>query len=1144
MDHSKEDEDEINFKRSLSDYDILLDTQSPVHVFKNHHLLNNIKKTDKPILLVGVNGAKTLVDETGTIDGIGEVYFSKKVLANILSFAKLSNKDYNKTNDTFTLNVSQTTWTFEPADGHYVFNIITSFSNIRRTKCLTLDSELIDSPEYLKKLYTKKEVRNADEARKLHAALGFPSFSDYITMLKNGVIPDTQVTHNDAERALRIYGKDAAMLAGKGTRKKSPVVSRDDLLTSTSFARDTILAIDGFQIGPLKYLLGYNREIGLTLMRPMQDKSQVSLRAALDSFIDTYRARRFNIKAINSDGDAAVKSLHSHLLNKKVHLNITAADEHVPDVERNGRIVKERVRTVLNSLPYTLPISMLRHLVNFVVFTLNLIPRQGTITHGLLSPREIFTGIKAQMKNVPLKFGEFVLISSLSVKGMDTRRVAALYLGPSGNIQGSMTFVRLDTWGTVTRNNFDVIPIDNVVINNINKRARSEKTPDYSSIIFTMGIEENLRPLADDENLTSPVIVNENTVYPTDDMNQNYNFSSPERSIEDVDKVIDLVHEIDANSRGDRLHDDIGPNADSDAEDSGHYALGYDSSPVYEVGSNQRGAGSPYNLRPNPIKRVFTTIVEQVLIANISVKNALKLHKEKASESIGKELMQMFTKDVYKVVNPKELTKEQRKNVIRSHMFLKFKRDESLKARIVADGRMQDRSIIDEPSSPTVSLESIFATAAIEARERRRVVTVDIEGAFLHAKMEKEMYMELDPTLSQIILELKPEHATNLHNGKLVVKLEKALYGLVESARLFYEDLSRTLLSLGFTKNAYDECVFNRKINDQVCTITVYVDDLKISSNKPEIVDNIINELEKAYKKVNAHEGPSFDYLGMVFNYKEDGSVSVNMEKYILDILSEWEVTKPAPTPASVDLFKVTDSPPLLGDKREKFHSTVQRLLYLSKHVRPDILTAVSFLTTRVTEATFEDMKKLHRVLRYLFGTAKLELNLSIPDQDGYIKVSTFIDAAYALHDDCKGHTGVAVTLGNGVLFSKSTKQKLVARSSTEAELIGIHDGIVHGIWMKNFLTELGYEVNCVDLLQDNKSTIILAEKGKSKSNRTKHIAVRYFYIKDLVNGGEVKISYMPTEDMIAEFFTKPLQGAQFLKLRDLILNTRPSNVI
>ena len=217
------------------------------------------------------------------------------------------------------------------------------------------------------------------------------------------------------------------------------------------------------------------------------------------------------------------------------------------------------------------------------------------------------------------------------------------------------------------------------------------------------------------------------------------------------------------------------------------------------------------------------------------------------------------------------------------------------------------------------------------------------------------------------------------------------------------------------------------------------------------------------------------------------------------------------------------------------WHSYVAKLLYLSKRTRHDILTLVAFLTTRVQAPTEDDQAKLHRGIKYLTGTANLTLTLRV---EGPIRVSAYVDASFATHSaDMKSHTGVYVTLGHGAIYCRSSKQKLVTKSSTEAELVGISDALPQVIWVKHFLDAQGHAPHPAHIWEDNLSTICLAKAGRSGSERSRHIQIRFFWIHDYLMSGEVTMEHMDTDHMIADMFTKPLQGSKFKSFRFSCLN-------
>ena len=191
-------------------------------------------------------------------------------------------------------------------------------------------------------------------------------------------------------------------------------------------------------------------------------------------------------------------------------------------------------------------------------------------------------------------------------------------------------------------------------------------------------------------------------------------------------------------------------------------------------------------------------------------------------------------------------------------------------------------------------------------------------------------------------------------------------------------------------------------------------------------------------------------------------------------------------------------------------------------------------LCTRVKAPNKSDWDKLIRLLKFLNGTRDDALTLSADDL-GVIK--WYVDAAFAVHPDFKSHTGASMTFGRGAVQSLSRKQKLNTKSSTESELVGADDGSVLILWTKLFMEAQGYMIRKNILYQDNKSTILLINNGKrSSGKRTRALNIRYFFLTDQVEKGNLTIQYCPTGSMIADFQSKPLQGAKFDQFRSDIM--------
>lgn len=537
--------------------------------------------------------------------------------------------------------------------------------------------------------------------------------------------------------------------------------------------------------------------------------------------------------------------------------------------------------------------------------------------------------------------------------------------------------------------------------------------------------------------------------------------------------------------------------------------------------------------------RPIGPVKEEAYVLRVAA--AQRLYGDAATLSIASELTSVHKKGVMSQVRVSTLSPAQLSSVIRSSMFLKEKffpdgDFDKLKSRFVAGGDRQDRAAYTETetSSPTVSLQSLYMTAAIAARERRKVGTMDVGNAFLNADMVKEVLMRIEPRTAKILCGIEPGAYQQEADGTIVVRLNKALYGCLESAKLWYDNLTKKLKSLGFVENAKDPCVLNMMRGGHQVTVNVYVDDILCTSIDEADIAWLGDELKREYGVLTVNLGVKHSYLGQTFDFSVVGRVKATMSGYIRDCLESCSTQGTRATPATNGLFEVDDASPLLSKERaQEFHSRTARLLYLAHRARPDILTAVAFLTTRVHKSTEEDWAKLDRVLMYLNGCPDLGLTLCVGSE---FKLLTYVDASFAVHADMKSHTGAFMTLGKGPIFVSSKKQKLMTKSSTESELVGMSDVLPMAIWARDFLIEQGYKMEPATLFQDNQSTIILAEKGQARSARTRHIAIKYFFVKDRIESHEVEVKYIGTDEMIADIMTKPLQGDKFRQMRAWLL--------
>jgi hypothetical protein len=422
----------------------------------------------------------------------------------------------------------------------------------------------------------------------------------------------------------------------------------------------------------------------------------------------------------------------------------------------------------------------------------------------------------------------------------------------------------------------------------------------------------------------------------------------------------------------------------------------------------------------------------------------------------------------------------------------------------------------EEASAPTVAIESVMLSAIIDAIKGRDVATVDIPGAFMQADIDKVVHVKSEGEIAEMLVKLDPKlyrkYVKDEH-GKSVfyIELLKALYGTLRAVLLFWKLLSSKLVSWEFVINPYDWCVANKMINGKKCTILWHVDDLKICHIDAKVNSHIIDLIDDEFGKeapLTITRGDIHDYLGMTLDYSEKGKVKIKMidymEKMLVDIIALLdEMGGEAPTPAANHLFVVNNNQTKLDEQKAQFfHTYMAKTLLVCKRARPDLQTVVAFLCTRVKEPDEDNYKKLIRMLQFIRATKDDYLPLSASSLHN---VRWWVDALYAVHPDMQSHTGGALSLGKGVIYGTSRRQKLNTKSSTEAELVGADDMMPQMLWTLYFLEAQGYNIDDNILYQDNKSSILLETNGQGSSGkRTQHINVRYFFIADRVKSKEI----------------------------------------
>ena len=1159
----------------LGTHDVCLDTGAGAGVFMSTVDLEDMRSTDELTGICGINGGEDslICDQIG--DSVfGPVYYHPGCTINVVSYSAVKDHAFKcfqrDDEDIFRVQLIEggDTYIFRRRLNIYIHNL--------RDKSDIIRSERIHvtTVEQNKAHFTQHEVRRAEQARDFTRRMANPSNAIVKSMVRSGRMTGIPFVQRDIDNAEFIWGRSLANIKGKSTTHKAINVEVERIERPINISQ--VFMVDVMFVEKIPFLVSVTKPVNLLQINKLKSRTVGNIFHQIKKQLSVYRSRGFQVSKVRCDPESGLVALRPLLGNDGYDMDVTGQEEAVPPVERAIRTIKERVRGIVHTLPYRLPLRFMQYLLFFVILRLNMTPTKI----GNESSFEQVYGRKLDYKrNLKAGFGDYVQAHRNKVdNSLTTRADGGIALYDSGNIEGSWYVFNLNTQCLIKRNKFDIIPMPQLVIDHINRMCDQEHNVRGSEPIFEVGtgrrfVDNGVDDGYDEgEELRLRVEAIGRNYFKPNHRDGTHNDPVEDMLNEDMQRGT-IVYEPVDNQLGLHMEDRMFDDDDVTVED---IALEADDSDIWnnitnELSDDETVSDHEYDERVeestmNDIRSSVPDMQsddsgdEQALHVgghvlrnrqkvkkrdfglHLSVEAAIAKLGKNAIKSIVKEIYQLERKGVFEAVNFKKLSLQDRRKIVGTRMFLKekFKADGSfdkLKARLVAQ-QFKHLVHMDGPASPTAVTSSIFIMAGLAAREGRAVATVDFPGAYLNAPMKGTVTVRMNRYLANILCDVNNDYSNYLcDDGCLLLKLQRALYGCVESARLWYETLSEKLVGLGFTMNPYDACVYNRtESNGSQTSLVIHVDDMFVSACDEYTIDSLVKELDTLFDSVSCERGRTLNYLGMVFDFNETGKVKVSMGKYINDILDEYsDIKGTAKTPAEADLFTIDEtSLPLDKSDSEYFHSLVAKLLYGSKRTRPDLLTAISFLCTRVRSPTVQDMSKLHRVIKYLRYTKDLLLTIDMTNE---LLIMAFIDASFGVHHDMKSHTGICVIIGHGLIYGKSSKQHLNSKSSTEAELIGVSDGLNPILWVRSFLISQGYSIPAISLRQDNQSTIKMIKSGKTNSERSRHIAIRFYFITDNVKRGEVEVSYTPTNDMIADLFTKPLQGNLFVKFRNLILN-------
>jgi hypothetical protein len=373
------------------------------------------------------------------------------------------------------------------------------------------------------------------------------------------------------------------------------------------------------------------------------------------------------------------------------------------------------------------------------------------------------------------------------------------------------------------------------------------------------------------------------------------------------------------------------------------------------------------------------------------------------------------------------------------------------------------------------------------------------------------------------------------------VKLQKSLYGLKQSGRMWYNRLSNFLLDKGFLKNDDCPCVFIKKSENGYCIISVYVDDLNIIGTTQDI-EEASSYLKTEFEMKDL--GKTTYCLGLQLEHTPEG-ILIHQSNYTRKVLERFNMKDayPLKTPMVVRSLDVEKDPFRPKEEDEKllgpeypYLSAIGALMYLANGTRPDIAFAVNLLARFSSAPTKRHWNGIKHILRYLRGTEDLGLFFK---KNGDMTIIGYADAGY-LSDPHKAisQTGYVFLFGGTAISWKSTKQSIVATSTNYSEIIALFEAAKECTWLRRMsnhvLNTCGMTIapSSTIIYEDNKACIAQIQSGYIKSNVTKHISPKFFSTHELQKNGEIMVTHIRSCDNLADMFTKTLPASSFEKFR------------
>ena len=416
-------------------------------------------------------------------------------------------------------------------------------------------------------------------------------------------------------------------------------------------------------------------------------------------------------------------------------------------------------------------------------------------------------------------------------------------------------------------------------------------------------------------------------------------------------------------------------------------------------------------------------------------------------------------------------------------------------------------------------LDTIRLVLSMAAQNSWSIHQLDVKSAFLHGELEEEVYIDQPPGY------VKQGYENQVY------RLKKAPYGLKQALRAWYSRIDAYFTEEGFIKCPYEHTLYTKYgVDKKILIVCLYVDDLIYTSNNKTMLADFKKSMMKEFDMTDM--GLMHYFLGIEVVQSSAG-VFISPKKYALEILDKFMLKdcNSVITPSEVGL-KLSKSGAGKRVDSTLYKQIVGSLMYLTS-TRPDIMHTVNLISRYMENPTEVHLLAAKRIFRYLKGTVDFGILYKRGEKSSLIG---FSDSDYAGDlDDRKNTFGVVFMLNSGAITWSSKKQQIVTLSTTEAEFVAATSSSCQAIWLRRLLEVLHNQQQGPTVIYCDNLSAIKLSKNLVLHGRSKHIDVRYHFLRDLCKDGVIDLVFCKSEDQIADILTKPLKPAVFMKLRSML---------